>query len=80
MKQTCGGHTQKNLSLVLATVPWCHYYLSQCSLFHVIWPKVGGASPETEPAKIRFSRIWILRTISVGIRICIQICCSIRVS
>ena len=38
-------HTQKNLSPVLATVPWCRYHLGHCSLFHFFWPKVGGASP-----------------------------------
>jgi len=38
-------HTQKNLHLVLATVPWCHCHLGHCSLFHVFWAKVGGASP-----------------------------------
>jgi len=44
MKHTC-RHTQKNLSLGRATVPWCHYRLGHCSLFHVFWSKVGGASP-----------------------------------
>jgi len=43
-KHTC-KHTQKNLSMVLATVPRCRYHLGHCSLFHVFWPKVGGASP-----------------------------------
>jgi len=28
-----------------ATIPWCCYHLGHCSLFHVFWPKVGGASP-----------------------------------
>ena len=38
-------HTQKNLSLVRATVTWCRYYLGHVSLFHVFWPKVGRTSP-----------------------------------
>ena len=37
-------HTQENLSLLLATVPWCRYYQGHCSLVYVYWPKVGGAS------------------------------------
>jgi len=42
MKHTC-RHTHKNLSLGLATVTWCRYFLGHVSLFHVFWPKVGGA-------------------------------------
>ena len=27
-----------------ATPPWCRYHLGHCSLRHVFWPKVGGAT------------------------------------
>jgi len=37
-------HTHKNPSLVLETVSGCRYHLGHFSLFHVFWPKVGGAS------------------------------------